>query len=127
MLELAVKSTLEQCAPFAGHVYTAEALRDDEHAFAFYRILTVREQTELDGFSGLYEATVEIHAVAGSQSAVVEAAEVLETQVKAMLGTEISGLRIEQIELEQRSPDIKEVLVNKYRRMFLLTVQYQKL
>lgn len=125
MLEKAIKSTLEGVQDVSGHVYTAEALRDDAHTFAFYRIGSVREGDALDGFAGMFEATVEIHVVGRSQSDVAQASAQLTEQAKTMQGSTVSGLRVEQIRLEQRSPDLKETLVGLYRRMYVLTVWYQ--
>ena len=44
----------------------------------------------------------------------------------ALQGTTHEDLTVERITIRQASPDLKEMEVNLYRRMYVLTVDYQK-
>ena len=85
-LETAVKAALEGVEGLRGHVYTAEALRD-ERLFAFYRLRSQDEPETLDGDSGLPEAELEVHVVADSYRVMAAAAAQAVTALKALRGT----------------------------------------
>lgn len=124
-LEQIIKTALEGVKGLSGHVYTAEALRD-EPLFAFYRIRTWREEEVLEGGTGLETAEVEIHVVAGSYAAMASTAALAAAAVKRLRGIQTGGVYIERVSVSQQSPDLKEMEVNKFRRMYLLRIDYQE-
>lgn len=124
-LEQIIKTALEGVKGLNGHVYTAEALRD-EPLFAFYRIRTWREEEVLEGGTGLETAEVEIHVVAGSYAAMASTAALAAAAVKRLRGIQTGGVYIERVSVSQQSPDLKEMEVNKFRRMYLLRIDYQE-
>lgn len=124
-LEQIIKTALEGVKGLSGHVYTAEALRD-EPLFAFYRIRTWNEEEVLEGGTGLETAEVEIHVVAGSYAAMASTATLAAAAVKRLRGIQTGGVYIERVSVSQQSPDLKEMEVNKFRRMYLLRIDYQE-
>ena len=48
------------------------------------------------------------------------------TALKALRGTVGGGIFVEKVHVSQRSPDLKEMEVNKYRRMYVLRIAYQE-
>ena len=100
-LEQSIKAALEGVKGLSGHVYTAEALRD-EPLFAFYRVRTWSEEDVLEGGTGLETAEVEVHIV------------------------QAGGVYIERVRVSQQSPDLKEMEVNKFRRAYVLRIDYQE-
>ena len=46
--------------------------------------------------------------------------------LKALRGTGSGGIFVEKVHVSQRSPDLKEMEVNKYRRMYVLRIAYQE-
>lgn len=124
-LETAVKAALEGVEGLRGHVYTAEALRD-ERLFAFYRLRSQDEPETLDGDSGLPEAELEVHVVADSYRVMTTTAAQAVTALKALRGTQAGDIFVEKLHVSQRSPDLKEMEVNKYRRMYVLRIAYQE-
>lgn len=124
-LETAVKAALEGVEGLRGHVYTAEALRD-ESVFAFYRLRSQDEPETLDGDSGLPEAELEVHVVADSYRVMTTAAAQAVTALKALRGSSAGDIYVEKVHVSQQSPDLKEVEVNKYRRMYVLRIAYQE-
>ena len=124
-LEQSIKAALEGVRGLSGHVYTAEALRD-EPLFAFYRVRTWSEEDVLEGGTGLETAEVEIHIVAGSYTAMTATAALAAAAVKGLRGVQTGGVYIERVRVSQQSPDLKEMEVNKFRRMYVLRIDYQE-
>lgn len=125
-VEGAITAALERVPLLAGHVYTAEAMRN-ESLFAFYR---VRKDAPVgyglsDGALPLREAEVELHAVAEGFGDMLSCGEAIETAVAAMKDA-ADDIRVEELRIEQTSPDLKEVEVNKYRRMYVLRMWYEE-
>lgn len=123
--EQSIKTALEGVKGLKGHVYTAEALRD-EPLFAFYRIRSWSEEDALGGGTGLETAEVEIHIVAESYAAMTATAALAANAVKALRGIQAGGAYIERIQISQQSPDLKEMSINKFRRMYVLRIDYQE-
>lgn len=123
--EQSIKTALEGVKGLKGHVYTAEALRD-EPLFAFYRIRSWSEEDALGGGTGLETAEVEIHIVAESYAAMTATAALAANAVKALRGIQAGGAYIERIRISQQSPDLKEMSINKFRRMYVLRIDYQE-
>lgn len=123
--EQSIKTALEGVKGLNGHVYTAEALRD-EPLFAFYRVRNWDEMEVLAGGTGLETAEVEIHIVAESYAAMTATAALVANAVKALRGIQAGGAYIERVRLSQQSPDLKEVSINKFRRMYVLRIDYQE-
>nr|DAH30335.1 MAG TPA: hypothetical protein [Caudoviricetes sp.] len=123
--EQSIKTALEGVKGLKGHVYTAEALRD-EPLFAFYRIRTWREEDVLEGGTGLETAEVEIHVVAESYAAMTATAALAANAVMALRGIQAGGAYIERVWISQQSPDLKEMSINKFRRMYVLRIDYQE-
>lgn len=123
--EQSIKTALEGVKGLKGHVYTAEALRD-EPLFAFYRVRSWSEEDTLGGGTGLETAEVEIHIVAESYAAMTATAALAANAVKALRGVQAGGAYIERIRISQQSPDLKEMSINKFRRMFVLRIDYQE-
>ena len=124
-LEQSIKAALEGVRGLSGHVYTAEALRD-EPLFAFYRVRTWNEEDVLEGGTGLETAEVEIHIVAGSYTAMTATAALAAAAVKGLRGVQTGGVYIERVRVSQQSPDLKEMEVNKFRRAYVLRIDYQE-
>lgn len=123
--EQIIKTALEGVKGLSGHVYTAEALRD-EPLFAFYRVRTWSEEDVLEGDTGLETAEVEVHIVAGSYAAMTATAALAAAAMKRLRGIQAGGVYIERVRLSQQSPDLKEMSINKFRRMFVLRIDYQE-
>lgn len=123
--EQSIKTALEGVKGLKGHVYTAEALRD-EPLFAFYRIRSWSEEDALGGGTGLEAAEVEIHIVAESYAAMTATAALAANAVKALRGIQAGGAYIERVRISQQSPDLKEMSINKFRRMYVLRIDYQE-
>lgn len=123
--EQSIKTALEGVKGLKGHVYTAEALRD-EPLFAFYRVRSWSEEDALGGGTGLETAEVEIHIVAESYAAMTATAALAASAVKALRGIQAGGAYIERARISQQSPDLKEMSINKFRRMFVLRIDYQE-
>lgn len=123
--EQSIKAALEGVKGLKGHVYTAEALRD-EPLFAFYRVRSWSEEDALGGGTGLETAEVEIHIVAESYAAMTATAALAASAVKALRGIQAGGAYIERVRISQQSPDLKEMSINKFRRMFVLRIDYQE-
>lgn len=124
-LEQSIKAALEGVRGLSGHVYTAEALRD-EPLFAFYRVRTWSEEDVLEGGTGLETAEVEIHIVAGSYTAMTATAALAAAAVKGLRGVQTGCVYIERVRVSQQSPDLKEMEVNKFRRAYVLRIDYQE-
>lgn len=124
-LEQSIKAALEGVKGLSGHVYTAEALRD-EPLFAFYRVRTWSEEDVLEGGTGLETAEVEVHIVAGSYTAMTATAALAAAAVKGLWGVQAGGVYIERVRVSQQSPDLKEMEVNKFRRAYVLRIDYQE-
>lgn len=124
-LEQSIKAALEGVKGLSGHVYTAEALRD-EPLFAFYRVRTWSEEDVLGGGTGLETAEVEIHIVAGSYTAMTATAALAAAAMKGLRGVQAGGVYIERVRVSQLSPDLKEMEVNKFRRAYVLRIDYQE-
>lgn len=124
-LEQVIKTALEGVARLSGHVYAAEALRE-EPLFAFYRVRSWDEEDVLEGGTGLETAEVEIHIVAGSYAAMASAAAQAVAAVKRLRGAQAGGIYVEKVRIRQQSPDLKEMEVNKFRRMYVLRIDYQE-
>lgn len=123
--EQSIKTALEGVKGLAGHVYTAEALRN-EPLFAFYRARSWSEEDALGGGTGLETAEVEIHIVAESYAAMAATAALAANAVKALRGIQAGGAYIERVRISQQSPDLKEMSINKFRRMYVLRIDYQE-
>lgn len=123
--EQSIKTALEGVKGLKGHVYTAEALRD-EPLFAFYCIRSWDEEDALGGGTGLETAEVKIHIVAESYAAMTATAALAANAVKALRGIQAGGAYIERVRISQQSPDLKEVSINKFRRMYVLRIDYQE-
>lgn len=124
-LEQSIKAALEGVKGLSGHVYTAEALRD-EPLFAFYRVRTWSEEDVLEGGTGLETAEVEVHIVAGSYTAMTATAALAAAAMKGLRGVQAGGVYIERVRVSQQSPDLKEMEVNKFRRAYVLRIDYQE-
>ena len=124
-LEQSIKAALEGVKGLSGHVYTAEALRD-EPLFAFYRVRTWSEEDVLEGGTGLETAEVEVHIVAGSYTAMTATAALAAAAVKGLRGVQAGGVYIERVRVSQQSPDLKEMEVNKFRRAYVLRIDDQE-
>lgn len=124
-LEQSIKAALEGVKGLSGHVYAAEALRD-EPLFAFYRVRTWSEEDVLEGGTGLETAEVEIHIVACSYTAMTATAALAAAAVKGLRGVQAGGVYIERVRVSQQSPDLKEMEVNKFRRAYVLRIDYQE-
>lgn len=124
-LEQSIKAALEGVKGLSGHVYTAEALRD-EPLFAFYRVRTWSEEDVLEGGAGLETAEVEVHIVAGSYTAMTATAALAAAAMKGLRGVQAGGVYIERVRVSQQSPDLKEMEVNKFRRAYVLRIDYQE-
>lgn len=124
-LEQSIKAALEGVKGLKGHVYTAEALRD-EPLFAFYRVRSWSEEDTLGGGTRLETAEVEIHIVAESYAAMTATAALAATAVKGLRGVQTGGVYIERVRVSQQIPDLKEMEVNKFRRAYVLRIDYQE-
>ena len=69
---------------------------------------------------------MEIHVVAGSYAAMASTAALAAAAVKRLRGIQTGGVYIERVSVSQQSPDLKEMEVNKFRRMYLLRIDYQE-
>lgn len=123
--EQIIKTVLEGVKGLKGHVYTAEALRD-EPLFALYCVQSWSEEDTLGGGTGLETAEAEIHIVAESHAAMTATAALAAAAVKGLRGIQAGGVYIERVRITQQSPDMKEMEVNKFRRVYVLRIDYQE-
>lgn len=123
--EQSIKTALEGVKGLSGHVYTAEALRD-EPLFAFYRVRAWSEADALGGGTRLEAAEVEVHIVAESYAAMTATAALAAAAMKRLRGIQAGGVYIERVRVSQQSPDMKEMEVNKFRRAYVLRIDYQE-
>ena len=123
--EQAVTAVLETVDGLAGKVFPAEALKNAAAPFAFYLLDEDSEREALDGPTGLCSATLEVHCVARNYGELVAMSAAVRSALRGMQGQTFDGMLIERATVRQRSPDIKEVEVNLYRRMYVLQLDYQ--
>lgn len=91
-----------------------------------YELTVADEDRDLDGPTGLWSASFEIHCVERSYSALVKLSRSVRDALQAMQGKQYPGLLIEQASVRQASPDLRESEVNLYRRMYVLQLYYQE-
>ena len=84
------------------------------------------EEDALGGGTRLETAEVEIHIVAESYAAMTATAALAANAVKALRGIQAGGAYIERARISQQSPDLKEMSINKFRRMYVLRIDYQE-
>lgn len=124
--EQLIKTALEPIDGLAGKVYPMGGLKNAAAPFIFYLQMTEDEDHSLDGPTGLLSAAYEINCVAKTYASLVWLAGAARPALQALQGTTHDDLLIEHVTIRQVSPDLKETEVNLYRRMYVLTVDYQK-
>ena len=121
--EDAIKSAL---AAIRVNAYPAEALKTAAAPFVFYLQMTWEDEDALDGPTGLLSAAFEINCVAATYAGLVGlCADVLPT-LRSLQGRHFERLLIEQADVRQASPDLKEKETNLFRRMYILQIYYQE-
>ena len=121
-----IKTALETIDVLSGKVYPMEGLKNAAAPFVFYLQMAEDEDHSLDGLTGLLSASYEINCVAKTYASLVWLAGATRPALQALQGTTHDDLVIERVTIRQASPDLKEMEVNLYRRMYVLTVDYQK-
>lgn len=121
----AIKAALEAIEGLSGKVYPLEGLKNASAPFVFYLQQLEDEEEVLEGHTGLLSASFEINCVAKTYAGLVALAGAVRTALQALQGAAYDGLLIERAAVRQASPDLKETEVNLYRRMYVLTVNYQ--
>lgn len=124
--EQLMKTALERIDGLSGKVYPLEALKNAAAPFVFYLQTAEDEENALDGRTGLLSASYEINCVAKTYASLAWLSGTVRPALQALQGTTHEGIAIERITIRQASPDLKEKEVNLYRRMYVLTVDYQK-
>ena len=64
--------------------------------------------------------------MAGSYAAMTATAALAAAAMKRLRGIQAGGVYIERARITQQSPDIKEMEVNKFRRAYVLRIDYQE-
>lgn len=105
-------------------VYPGEAPKTAGSRFVVYMMNSNREKMALDGHTGLWTAVFDVNCVAGTYADVVSLAERVRSALSEMQGKSFDGLLVEQVNI-QASPDLKEVDVGLWRRLYMLTLDYQ--
>lgn len=121
-----IKAALETAAGLSGKVYPLEGLKKASPPFVFYLQRAEDEEEALDGPVGLLSASFEINCVARTYAGLVALAGDVRPALQALQGAAHGGLLIERAQVRQASPDLKEMEVNLYRRMYVLQLNYQK-
>lgn len=121
-----IKTALESIAGLDGRVFPLEGLKNAAAPFVFYLQISEDDEYTLDGSTGLQAVSFEINCVAKTYSSLVAMAGSVRPVLQALQGTTHDDLLIERVTIRQASPDLKEMEVNLYRRMYILTVNYQK-
>ena len=125
-LEQPIKAAIETVDGLYGKFYPMEGLKQATAPFAFYRQTAEEEEDTLAGPSGLMEVSFEIHFVARTYSELIRLCSAGRAALQSLQGTTHEDLLIERITIRQASPDLKESEVKFYRRMYVLTINYQR-
>lgn len=121
-----IKTALETIEGLSGKVYPMSGLKNAAAPFVFYLQLSEDDEYTLEGSTGLQAVSFEINCVANTYASLVALAGSVRPVLQALQGTTHDDLLIEWVTIRQASPDLKEMEVNLYRRMYVLTVNYQK-
>lgn len=121
-----IKTALEKIEGLSGKVYPMGGLKKAAAPFVFYLQMAEDEEYTLAGPAGLQTASFEINCVAQTYASLIALAGSVRPALQALEGTMHDDLLIERVTIRQASPDLKEMEVNLYRRMYVLTVNYQK-
>ncbi len=105
-------------------VYPGEAPKTAGSPFVVYMMASNREKMALDGPTGLWTAVFDVNCVADTYSVMVSLAERVSSALSEIRGKTFDGLLVEQVNI-QASPDLKEVDVGLWRRLYTLTLDYQ--
>lgn len=124
--EQAIKTVLETVDGLRGKVYPIAGLKTATAPFVFYLQIGETEDCDFDGGAGLLSATYEINCVAKTYASLVGLSGAVRSALQALQGYKYKGVLIERATIAQTSPDLKEKEVNLYRRMYVLTVDFQK-
>ena len=124
--EEAFLTVLEPIAGLRNKVYPAEALKNAVAPFVFYLQHDEDEEETLEGPTGLMKATFELNFVAQTYADLIRLVAAARPALHSMQGKTYGDLLIERVIVRQASPDLKEMEVNLYRRMYSLTIHYQK-
>lgn len=112
--------------------------RDWRPPFVFYIPTTDEEEKALDGLTGLQDFAANLHCVAGTHRGLLLLCQRVKKALQEMTGWVYvasdldpgdDGLNgrvlIEDISMEQSSPDLVEMDVGYYRRIYTVRIQYQ--
>lgn len=124
--EEVIVTVLEPIEGLQGKVCPAEAIKDAAAPFVFYLQHSEDEDETLDGPTGLMEAVYEINCVSRPYADMVRLAGAVRKALQSMQGVTYGDLLIERASVRQASPDLKEKEVGLFRRMYSLTIHYQK-
>ena len=121
-----IKAALETIDGQAGKVYPMSGLKNAAAPFIFYLQMSEDDEYTLDGSTGLQTASFEINCVAKTYASLIALAGSVRQVLQALQGTKHDDLLIERVTVRQASPDLKEMEVDLYRRMYVLTINYQE-
>lgn len=124
--EAAVCAALETISQLGGRVYPLEGLKSAAAPFVFYFRQQWEAEEALSGATPLEEALFAVHLVTETYADLVSLGDTVREKLRALAGTQYTGLLIERAVIRQTSPDIREKEVDLYRRMYVLQINYQK-
>ena len=123
--DMLIKAAMETIDGLAGQVYPLQAIKNAVAPFVFYRQTEEDDAYALDGPASLMTASYEIHCVAQTYAGLVALSGAVRPALQALQGTTHDDLLVERVAIRQASPDLKETDVNLYRRIYILSINYQ--
>jgi hypothetical protein len=107
-----------------GKVHPLRADEDEKPPYAVYLQASRNEYQSLNGYEGLTKNEYEISVFHKSHSALCTIADSAVTALKALLGTMCGGVFIQDIVVDENSPELYEPEVKLYRKIINLKIMY---
>lgn len=137
--EFALTAALETVEALTGKVWPMQPKPDARPAFAWYIPTGDEEERDLAGPCGLQEWTGQLHLVTSRQQRLSLLCRQVQEALYSLQGTEAETpetgngveegpqgrILIEEVRIEQASPDLYETEVGYYRRVYNVWIDYQ--
>lgn len=121
-----VRNAVNGIAAVSGKVYHAEALKNASAPFVFWLQTGEQYEQTLEGRTELGEDRYELHIVTKNLEDLDSISASVRDAVEGLQGTTVNGILYEQMEVRQISPVINEHEVNLYRKVYEVTIRYQR-